>query len=223
MKTRPVMLILALLMLIPAVTAQETRITIETGDILDLIALEYDVSLNCLIEANEIERAWLIYAGDEIVIPDNCPVYDGGSSMPGRSAPVSSAGSGGGATAQEADSTPRTVPAPVCMGDPVRGRELDGNIYRVRNGDILDFIGCTFNVDTQCLAEVNGIDRPGEIFSGDELVIDESCGPWVDSTQPITTTSTTPADTADDTEAESADTNDTEETDESDESDEAAG
>lgn len=220
MKYRPIMLILALLMLVPAVTAQETRITIETGDVLDLIALEYDVSLNCLIEANEIEPAWLIYAGDEILIPDDCPPYDGGSSMPGRPAPVSSAGSGGGATAQEADSAPQTLPAPVCMGDPVRGRELDGNIYRVRNGDILDFIGCTFNVDTQCLAEVNNIERPGEIFSGDELVIDESCGPWVDSTQPITATGAASTDTTDDAEAEAADT---EEADDSDASDEAAG
>lgn len=234
-KTSLRLLLIAILssVLVMSVQAQgASSYTVQPRDVLDLIALNNNVSLACLVNANDIQRPWLIYPGDELTIPANCPPYDGLSSPLPTAA---SLGQGGGAEASNNATTMASLPAPVCFGDPVRGRELDGNTYIVRRGDILDFIGCTFNVNTQCLAERNDLGSPAVIFPGDELVIDATCGPWVDPNRPAGQGVTedvsnlgqgggAEAEEVDDT-AETTSTDETEDTQEAEEAtdDEAAG
>jgi LysM repeat protein len=50
---------------------------VQPRDVLDLIAAAYDVQVACLIEANELPRPYVIYAGQTLLIPTGCPPYDG--------------------------------------------------------------------------------------------------------------------------------------------------
>lgn len=47
------------------------------GDVVDLIAARNNVQVACLAEANDLAPRMLIFPGDELVIPTNCPPYDG--------------------------------------------------------------------------------------------------------------------------------------------------
>lgn len=51
--------------------------------------------------------------------------------------------------------------------------------YTVQNGDVLDLIAASFDVDTTCLAEANDLANPNRIRSGQVLLIDLSCPRYV--------------------------------------------
>lgn len=59
----------------------EVSYTVETGDVLDLIAAFYDVDVDCLIEQNGLANSGVIFPGDVILISDSCPLYDGDSDV----------------------------------------------------------------------------------------------------------------------------------------------
>jgi LysM repeat protein len=55
---------------------------VQTGDVLDLIAAAYDVSVACTAEASGLADANHIRPGDVIVIDLSCPAYDGEAVVP---------------------------------------------------------------------------------------------------------------------------------------------
>lgn len=50
---------------------------VQPRDVLDLISAQFDAQDRCIAEANALADAGLIYPGQELVIPSDCPRYDG--------------------------------------------------------------------------------------------------------------------------------------------------
>ena len=150
---------------------------VAAGDVLDLIALEYDVSLDCVVAANDLSNPRLIFPGEAISIPRDCPRYNGQSYIPGISDQRDSllVGQGGG-TSIVVDS-PGNIRT-TCYRDPILRRSLSGTTYTVQQFDMLDFIACDMNVDTACLADANNLANPGYLQIGEVLNINVSCPAW---------------------------------------------
>jgi len=133
--------------------------TVRYGDTLARIANNANTTVSCLLSTNRnISNADLIYAGQVITISASC-VSDG-------------QGGGGNATSTITDD------ARTCRGDRNPGRTTNNGRYIVQAGDMLDFIGCDFGLQTACLAEVNDLSPPGAIEIGQSLIIDFSCPAW---------------------------------------------
>lgn len=132
-----------------AQSASSGEYIVKRGDVLDLIAARYNVSVSCLAEANELASPGMIYVGDEIDVDVDCPPYDGVAFATSTSVDAEAQGQGGG-----------------------------GRTYTVRVGDVLDLIGAQFNLSASCLAESNNLENPGRIFPGDEITIDPGCPPY---------------------------------------------
>lgn len=71
----------------------DTSYTVQQGDILDLIGAFYDVQVACLIEQNGLASSGVIFAGDQLIVSESCPPYDGASDVVN---PRSFEGQGGG-------------------------------------------------------------------------------------------------------------------------------
>jgi LysM repeat protein len=124
--------------------------TVVRGDVLDSIAMRFDVSLMCLIEANNLAQPHRIYIGDALTIDRNCPPYH---ALPlGAVSSVEDDGGGGGTTS--------------------------GGDYIVVRGDVLDLIAAHFNVQVACLGAANNLAPLYRIYPGDSLTIDTSCPPY---------------------------------------------
>lgn len=228
-------LILLLILVVPGASAQDETYTVQYGDVLDLIAAAFDVAADCIAEASGLDNPNQLRPGDVLVIPDDCPPYDGQAIVPNSVVPADeeSAGQGGGGSAaREGDYVVEqgdvldviaaafdasvsciaeasgledanrifpgdvlTIPAdcppydgvafvPVAndaeagQGGGGGAASARGDTYTVRFGDVLDLIGARFNVSAFCLAEVNGLENPGRIYPGDEIIIDASCPPY---------------------------------------------
>lgn len=130
--------------------------TVSRGDTLARIALAYESTVTCIASANNISNPNLIFIGQVLTITDSCIGI--------------TAGQGGGGAVNQADQ--------ICRGDRNPGRETTNGVYVVRYGDMLDFIGCDFGLQTRCLAEVNNLNPPGAIEIGQSLIIDFSCPAW---------------------------------------------
>ncbi|QPC81952.1 LysM peptidoglycan-binding domain-containing protein [Phototrophicus methaneseepsis] len=147
------------------------------GDVLDLIALEYDVSLSCVADANTLNDPGLIFPGDVITIPQECPAYNGQSYIPGISDQRDQViGQGGGSVSVMVESQGRL--RTTCNYDPILQRNFNGSTYTVQQFDMLDFIACDLDVQTKCLAEANNLSNPGYLQIGQELSVDVSCPAW---------------------------------------------
>lgn len=130
--------------------------TVRRGDVLDLIAATFDVSVACIAEESDLADPNRIHPGDELTISSSCPRYDGDAFVPNpRTEQTASEGQGGGSTT--------TTPA---GGD---------NTYIVQRGDVLDLIAASFDVSVQCIAEASGLTNPHRILVGDVIVIDLTC------------------------------------------------
>ncbi len=135
--------------------------TVRHGDVLDLIAATFDVSVACIAEESGIADPNRISIGDELTISSSCPRYDGEAFVPNprggddEAATDGDADQGGGSTAASGDNT-----------------------YIVQRGDVLDLIAASFDVSAQCTAEASGLTDPHRILVGDVIVIDLTCPPY---------------------------------------------
>jgi LysM repeat protein len=129
--------------------------TVRHGDVLDLIAATFDVSVTCIAEESGVADPNRINAGDELTISASCPRYDGEAFVPNPRGDqtIADANQGGGSTA-------------AASGD---------NTYLVQTGDVLDLIAAAFDVSVQCTAEASGLTDPHRILVGDVIVIDLTC------------------------------------------------
>lgn len=156
MMTRLALLILLLVTLIGigGVIAQDSTYTLQYGDVLDVIAASFDISVDCLAEASSIDNPNKVRPGQTLIIDRTCPPYDGAIPIAREAEADDDAGQGGGAVASSASS---------------------GDGYTVERGDVLDLVAAAFDVDVMCLAEANNLGRRMAIFPGDVLTIDMSC------------------------------------------------
>jgi len=137
---------------------EDTTYIVQRGDTLARIANRFETTITCLISDNAIPDPDLIYAGQELFIGADC-----------------AAGQGGGGT--DVSGTTITSDA-ICRGDRNPNRVAVDGVYVVQAGDMLDFIGCDFGVQTECLSEINDLNPPGAIEIGQTLIIDLSCPAW---------------------------------------------
>ena len=130
--------------------------TIKYGDVLDVIAASYGVSVDCLAEASGITNPNQIRPGDTLVINASCPPYDGLALVANPRTTDETEGQGGG------------------------GASLSGGdvTYTVRRGDVLDLIAAAFDVSAPCIAEKSELADPNVIDVGDVLTISASCPPY---------------------------------------------
>lgn len=142
----------------PAISEQ--TYVVQRGDRLAKIAESFGVTVQCIVQANNIANPDLIYTGQTLVITPDCQA------------------SGGGSTGQS------TADNLTCRFDRNAGRTTSNGIYTVQAGDALDFIACDFGVDLQCLANANQLENRGRLEIGQQLRIDFSCPAWTDSTLP---------------------------------------
>lgn len=135
----------------------DVQYTVRAGDRLSRIARDFDTTVACLAQANGIRNPDLIYIGQVITIPVACQDVGGGDV--GMDAGVF-VGNG------------------LCLSDRYAGRRAVGGQYVVPYADMLDFIGCDFNLQTACLAAANGLPPTARLTTGQVLFIDRSCPPW---------------------------------------------
>lgn len=134
--------------------------TVERGDRLAIIARDNEVSLECLVVANNIFNPDLIYVGQTIVIPGDCTIYEG---------------RGGTVTTNGTFNSGAPVRTPT--GFLQLNLQPDGS-YIVEYGDMLDFIALYFNVSTSCLARANGLENAAVLTPGQRIVVYPGCAPW---------------------------------------------
>lgn len=121
--------------------------TVQRGDVLDLIAQRFNVSVVSLQLANELPSlSARLFVGDELIIPAGAPPYGQFPALPVGE------GQGGGAVADPGD-----------------------QVHVVQPGDVLDLIGAAYDTQVACIIEANGLLKPGLIFAGQSVVIPASC------------------------------------------------
>ncbi len=131
---------------------------VERGDVLDLIAAQFDVSTGCLAQANALEAPFRLSIGQTLNIDLSCPRYTGDASVLNPRSDEELWQGGGGGTS--------------------------GSTYIVQRGDVLDLIAMENNVELGCLAAANGLDAPFRLDIGMQLAIDRSCPPYTGGSTP---------------------------------------
>lgn len=160
MMTRLALLILLIVTLIgiSGVTAQDSTYTLKYGDVLDVIAASFNVSVDCLAQSSGIDNPNKVRPGDTLIIDHTCPPYNGAipiAQEPATATDKTSGQGGGGASSSASTGS--------------------GNSYTVERGDVLDLVAAAFDVDVNCLASANDLGQRMQIFPGDVLTIDMSC------------------------------------------------
>jgi len=151
-------LIVLVVLVVPGALAQDETYTVRYGDVLDLIAAAFDVSVDCIAEASGLDNPKQLPPGEILVIPADCPPYDGQAVVPNGVIPADEAdeGQGGGGA----------------------GRTTAEGDYVVESGDVLDVIAAAFDASVACIAEASGLDNANRIFPGDVLTIPDDCPPY---------------------------------------------
>jgi lysozyme len=143
---------------------------------LSQIALDYAVSIDALIRANNISDPSTIYVGQELVIP-GCGREE---RVEGPQRPAASE-----ARPQQewqiaegerpADGNPRNGPAIRPSAEQAQARPQEPQVrqltYTVQPGDMLSWIAQEYNVSEGELATYNGIDNANFIYTGQVLTI----------------------------------------------------
>lgn len=159
-------LLLPLLLLFAAGVARaDTTHVIQPGDSLFRIALQYGVTVDAIVQANNIVNPNLIIAGQELIIPG----VDGPASGQPAPAPV----------ATVAPTTP-----PATGGTAVEG----GVIHVVQPGDSLFRISLTYGVPMAAIVTANNLANASLIIAGQELFIPGATGGTTAATTGTTTT-----------------------------------
>ena len=125
---------------------------VETGESLDDIAQQFDVSLRAIEIANGVNPGRNVMPGTAIFIPDNAPVYGVDDFDP------ATLGAGGGSAEPAVTVGPDT--------------------YIVQPRDTLETIAAATDKRTQCLVDANDLQRPALLQPGQTLFIDPACGPY---------------------------------------------
>lgn len=119
--------------------------TIQAGDSLYQIARNFGITIDALIQANQISNPTLIHPGTILLIPDGS----------GNSAPVA---------------PPPSAPEPVSP-EPTPQPPTEGSTYLVKAGDSLNSIANRFGISVEALAYANNISNWALIYPGQVLTI----------------------------------------------------
>ena len=154
------LVIIVLLLSVLAVAAQDEDYRVSYGDTLDVIAQEFDVSVACLAEANELTNANTLSFGQMLTIPGDCDPYDEIESVI-----ISNMANASGSDDEAAD-------------DSGQGGGAVSGDYRVGYGDTLDVIAQEGNVSVACLIAANDLTNANDLSFGQMLLIPDDCSPY---------------------------------------------
>lgn len=188
--------------LVAATLFATSTITVEAGDTLSEIAARHDVTIDELMEWNDLDDPDRIYAGSSLIV--SAPESAGGS-PPAGGRHVVTAGDTLSAIAARFGTSVADLVAANQIRDPDRIFEgqtltLSGppttpttaapQTHTVVAGDTLSTIAATYGVKTGVLAAENGISNPDLIVIGRRLTIPAPTTP--SPAAPPTTTTTSP-------------------------------
>jgi LysM repeat protein len=132
--------------------------TVRSGDTVGALAIQYNSTVEAIIEANGLDTNALIYVGQGLVIPIRTTaapttvpgVYPTFTVAPGSSgATATTTGTGGGAVS---------------------------NLYIVKRGDTLSRIAAQFTTTVAAMAQLNGIVNPDRISIGQSILVPAPAG-----------------------------------------------
>ena len=148
-RTKVIFSVLSLILLLVSTgyAFADTLYTIQHGDTLYSISIQFGTSVQAIINANSITNPNLIYAGQTLIIPD--------SDAPGS-------------PTQPPPPPPPNEPPPPASG---------GSVYVVQLGDTLSGIAASHGVSVSALVQANNLTNPNLIYAGQSLVIPGSSGP----------------------------------------------
>lgn len=136
--------------------AADTIHTVQAGDTLFKIALQYDVTLDEITAVNDIPDINRLEIGQQIVIPAPGSVNtEDGSAEP---------------AAPEADTLTETTPEPLEAPTQPAPAQV-GGVHVVAPGENLFRIGLQYGCTVNQMAVANGISNPTRIYVGQELTV----------------------------------------------------
>ena len=134
----------------PTPTPMPFQYTVEAGDSLGSIAIQFGVTTVALIEANGIEDPNSLTVGSELLIPGYQPPV-----AAGQTEDTAATGAGGAESSSAA-----------------AGASANGQVYHViQPGESLNSIAADYNIDPAALAEANSITNRNMIRVGQKLLI----------------------------------------------------
>ena len=161
-----------------------TTITIQRGQTLSGIALEYNTTVQILVELNNIANPNLIYAGSTLIVPSGeTPIDTDGNSTSGQTIYVVQRGDTLNKIATEFGTTARAIAVEnnirninlIYVGQrliiPTNRYDLNHTLYKIQWGDTLWSISRRYGVPIATIVRLNRIQNPNLIYAGSTIRI----------------------------------------------------
>lgn len=161
-----------------------TTITIQRGQTLSGIALEYNTTVQILVELNNIANPNLIYAGSTLIVPSGETSIDtDGNSTSGQTIYVVQRGDTLNKIATEFGTTARAIAVEnnirninlIYVGQrliiPTNRYDLNHTLYKIQWGDTLWSISRRYGVPIATIVRLNRIQNPNLIYAGSTIRI----------------------------------------------------
>ena len=161
-----------------------TTITIQRGQTLSGIALEYNTTVQILVELNNIANPNLIYAGSTLIVPSGeTPIDTDGNSTSGQTIYVVQRGDTLNKIATEFGTTARAIAVEnnirninlIYVGQrliiPTNRYDLNHTLYKIQWGDTLWSISRRYGVPIATIVRLNRIKNPNLIYAGSTIRI----------------------------------------------------
>lgn len=161
-----------------------TTIIIQRGQTLSGIALEYNTTVQILVELNNIANPNLIYAGSTLIVPSGeTPIDTDGNSTSGQTIYVVQRGDTLNKIAAEFGTTARAIAVEnnirninlIYVGQrliiPTNRYDLNHTLYKIQWGDTLWSISRRYGVPIATIVRLNRIQNPNLIYAGSTIRI----------------------------------------------------
>ena len=161
-----------------------TTITIQRGQTLSGIALEYNTTVQILVELNNIANPNLINAGSTLIVPSGeSPIDTDGNSTSGQTIYVVQRGDTLNKIAAEFGTTARAIAMEnnirninlIYVGQrliiPTNRYDLNHTLYKIQWGDTLWSISRRYGVPIATIVRLNRIQNPNLIYAGSTIRI----------------------------------------------------
>lgn len=161
-----------------------TTITVQRGDTLSRIALEYNTTVARLVELNNIANPNLIYTGQTLIVPSGeTPDDTDGNSTSGQTVYIVKAGDTLNKIAASYGVTARAIAVEngirninlIYVGQrliiPTNRYDLNHTLYKIKWGDTLYSISRRYGVPIATIVRLNRIQNPNLIYAGQTIRI----------------------------------------------------
>lgn len=150
-------------------TKVNVRYKIKKGDTIWDIAADYNVSVDSILQYNNLNEKSILNIGDEIIIPNVVKVVKPSPTKPAETKPEAAPPAEGSKTAAE------TEPAtPVQDSSELNNiYEYNQNVYVVKEGDTIESIAEDFGVTAELILEENKFSGDADLQVGQEIKIPE--------------------------------------------------